>query len=136
MAATSTGQNSGDSTPFDAGLITAMTSRPSVHVCASWCHWDWKNNCAAEQCIWCDICKRVLPPPMPPAFPPGRSQIADACLSSCTSSEQCAEARCSRCTFCEHGFHLAEAHDAPNCQPHTAYDSAHAMCSSFCDSTY
>ena len=127
----------GDATPFDAGLISSITSKPSAHVCASWCHWDWEENCGADQCVWCDVCQGIMPPPaspVPPSFPPG--VIGANCDETCASSEQCSDARCSRCTFCEHGFHLADAHDAPSCHPHTEYDSAHSMCSSFCDDAY
>ena len=103
----------GDATPFDAGLISSITSKPSAHVCASWCHWDWEENCGADQCVWCDVCQGIMPPPaspVPPSFPPG--VIGANCDETCASSEQCSDARCSRCTFCEHGFHLADAHGA------------------------
>ena len=35
------------------GIARAATSG---HKCSSWCHWDWKHNCASSACSQCDEC--------------------------------------------------------------------------------
>lgn len=130
-----------DSAAIDL-VLDSITS--SNHACASWCHWDWGKNCGPTvlQCRQCAHCQGPSPPAppvsppaphCPPPLPPGYVHITPGCMASCTSREQCSDARCVRCGICQHTFHLEDLPSSSDCRPHTPYDSAHKQCVTFCD---